>query len=270
MTKPRSNETPQILGMRLWSRSVESLVSESLSELEARRADGRSPFVFACANPHSLTVAESDPEFKRALRAADAVVADGVGVTVIARAVYGIDSLPRITGSDYFHGVMRELDSRGGSAAFFGSSPAVLQLIEARCRERYPNVRLVAMISPPYGDWSAELDSCYLRAINEASPDVLWVGMTAPRQEKWAEANRARIHAPLVGSIGAVFDYFAGTVRRAPAWVCRAGFEWAYRFVREPRRLWERNLLSAPRFVGLALRDRAGFRRTGATRPAST
>ena len=95
-----------------------------------------------------------------------------------------------------------------------------------------------------------------LETINKARPDVLWVGMTAPKQEKWVEANRQKLNVPVIGSIGAVFDFYAGTYSRAPQWICDAGLEWAYRFMREPRRMWQRNFVSAPKFVWLVLKQR--------------
>ena len=92
-----------------------------------------------------------------------------------------------------------------------------------------------------------------VQTINDAKPDVLWVGMTAPKQEKWVEENRHNLTVPVIGSIGAVFDFYAGTYARAPQWVCRIGLEWAYRFLLEPRRMWQRNCVSAPKFLWLVM-----------------
>ena len=91
--------------------------------------------------------------------------------------------------------------------------------------------------------------------INEATPDVLWVGMTAPKQEKWVAANCGRLNARVIGSIGAVFDFYAGTYSRAPRWILKIGLEWAYRFILEPRRMWRRNFVSTPRFIWLVLKQ---------------
>jgi N-acetylglucosaminyldiphosphoundecaprenol N-acetyl-beta-D-mannosaminyltransferase len=258
----------EVLGVPLWSSGLAPLLELSLHAIDAHRAGNGHPFVFACANPHSLVVSDRDAEFKSALNAATAVVADGVGLTLVARRLYGNAMLPRITGSDYFDAVMTALDRRAGRVAFFGSRPEVLQLITARCATRYPRVHIVATISPPYGNWAPDADAAYLQQIREANPDVLWVGMTAPKQEKWVHANLERICAGMVGSIGAVFEYFAGTVKRAPQWVCRLGLEWAYRFAHEPARLWERNFISTPQFMGLALRERATILRDAARRRA--
>ncbi len=109
------------------------------------------------------------------------------------------------------------------------------------------------MLSPPFGSWSDEQNRRMVQLINDAKPDVLWVGMTAPKQEKWVEENRHNLTAPVIGSIGAVFDFYAGTYARAPQWVCHIGLEWAYRFLLEPRRMWQRNCVSAPKFLWLVL-----------------
>ena len=92
-----------------------------------------------------------------------------------------------------------------------------------------------------------------VQVIHHAKPDILWVGMTAPKQEKWVEANRRQLNTQVIGSIGAVFDFYAGTYARAPQWICLIGLEWAYRFILEPRRMWQRNFVSAPKFVWLVL-----------------
>jgi N-acetylglucosaminyldiphosphoundecaprenol N-acetyl-beta-D-mannosaminyltransferase len=92
--------------------------------------------------------------------------------------------------------------------------------------------------------------------IRAFGPDVLWVGMTAPRQEKWIYDNAVECQAPVIGAIGAVFDYYGGTVTRAPRWICKLGFEWLYRLAGEPRRLWKRTLVSAPLFFWMVARER--------------
>ena len=227
---------------------------EEITARSMRAVDGAGGRVtFACANPHSLVMAQQDAEFMTALRATDLVVADGVGVTVMAR-LLGIDVGPRITGTAYFLSVMRALQARGhGRVFFFGSSNAVLGRIAARMKDDFPALTVCGSLSPPYRPWSADENATMLEEINRARPDVLWVGMTAPKQERWVHANAGRLTAPVVGSIGAVFDFYAGTNPRAPQWMCDLGLEWIYRLVREPRRMWRRTFVSGPRFVGKAL-----------------
>jgi N-acetylglucosaminyldiphosphoundecaprenol N-acetyl-beta-D-mannosaminyltransferase len=165
---------------------------------------------------------------------------------------------PRITGTDYFHALLGGLQQRGGGRVFFfGSSQRVLDRIAERFAADFPSLTLCGTLSPPFGEWSDKENCRMVQVINEAKPDVLWVGMTAPKQEKWVESNRRELSAPVIGSIGAVFDFYAGTYSRAPQWMCRVGLEWAYRFLLEPRRMWRRNFLSAPKFVWLVFRYHA-------------
>jgi len=209
--------------------------------------------VFVCANPHSLVVAQHDSNFQSALIHADLVVADGIGVSLMARLV-GVQIGPRITGTDYFHAVLMALQQRGGGRIFFfGSSQRVLDLIAQRFARDFPALTLCGVYSPPFGSWSQEQNRRMVQVINNAKPDVLWVGMTAPKQEKWVEENRHNLTVQVIASIGAVFDFYAGTYTRAPQWVCQIGLEWAYRFMLEPRRMWRRNCVSAPKFLWLVL-----------------
>lgn len=243
-----AGENCVMLGVRLDTCSLPSLAGRALESVGERAL----PFTFACANPHSLVTAQRDGVFMRALQSCSAVVADGVGVTVAGR-VAGVDVGPRITGADFYLEVMARLNRRGGRVLFFGSHDAVLRRMVARAQRDYPNLHAQGL-SPPYGAWSAELNESLLQQIEDAQPDVLWVGMTAPKQEKWVHANASRLAVPVIASIGAVFDFYAETVTRAPTWVCDAGLEWLYRLVREPQRLWRRTLLSGPEFLWLVLR----------------
>jgi len=243
-----------LLGVRIWADGLEHLIDSSLAAISGR-GNVQRPYVFACANPHSLTVADRDPAFKLALREADAVVADGVGVQIAAN-LCGRSLGPRITGIDYFRALMNALNRRGDArVAYFGSQTSVLDKLIARGGAAFPHVSVVKAISPPYGEWSIEANQRFIEEINASKPDVLWVGMTAPKQEKWVRDNQHKLDCGVVGSIGAVFDYFAGTVRRAPEWVCDMGLEWAYRLSREPKRLWQRTFVSAPQFLGLAMSE---------------
>jgi N-acetylglucosaminyldiphosphoundecaprenol N-acetyl-beta-D-mannosaminyltransferase len=239
-----------MLGVRVGTRTLPELTAAAQESIVRRERS----FVFACANPHSLVVANSDAEFRSALGSADAVVADGVGCQWGAR-LLGVSVGPRITGTDFFLSTMRMLDERGGRAFFFGSSEHVLEKLTLRARRDFPHLALGAL-SPPFRPWSEVENSAMVSRINAFAPDVLWVGMTAPKQEKWVAANVQALEAPVIGSIGAVFDYYAGVTQRAPGWVCRAGLEWLYRLPREPRRLWRRTLISAPQFVWLVLCER--------------
>ena len=240
----------ELLGVRIGAGSLAELITASRVAISNRE----SPFVFACANPHSLVMANRDAEFRAALSRASVVVADGVGCQWGA-VLSGVSVGPRITGSDYFVALMSHLDRSRGKAFFFGSSSAVLAKLTERVRRDFPEVAIAAL-SPPYRPWSESENAAMLGEIRRFDPDVLWVGMTAPKQEKWVAAHANECAVPVIGSIGAVFDYYAGATKRAPDWVCKAGFEWLYRLPGEPKRLWRRTLVSAPAFLWLVLLQR--------------
>ena len=238
-----------LLGIPIDRKSLAEVTEEALEAINRRMSQR----VFACANPHSLVAAQHDDCFQSALTHANLVVADGVGVSLMARLV-GVQIGPRITGTDYFQAVLNALQQSGsGRVFFFGSSQRVLDLIAKRFASDFPSLILCGMLSPPFRSWSDEENRRMVQVINDAKPDVLWVGMTAPKQEKWVEENRYNLTVPVIGSIGAVFDFYAGTYARAPQWICHIGFEWAYRFLLEPRRMWQRNCVSAPKFLWLVL-----------------
>ena len=145
---------------------------------------------------------------------------------------------------------MGEGGERGSVVMFMGSSEHVLQLIRDRCAKDYPNLRVVTY-SPPYKPEFSENDNRQIiEAINQADPDLLWIGMTAPKQEKWTYRHwdALNIHCH-VGTIGAVFDFYAGTVKRAPLWWQNHSLEWLYRLLKEPRRMWRRYIIGNVKFL---------------------
>jgi len=240
----------RILGVRIGRRSLDDLVSAAQTTITRRQES----FIFACANPHSLVVARSDQQFRAALDGASAIVADGVGCQWAAT-LSGVSVGPRITGMNFFLSIMQALDHSGGRAFFFGSRDEVLLKLAERVKSNFPQVE-VASLAPPFGPWSEAENLAMIDKIRDFAPDVLWVGMTAPKQEKWVAANAAKLAIPVIGSIGAVFDYYAGVTNRAPQWICDLGLEWLYRLPREPKRLWRRTFVSAPLFLWYVLLER--------------
>jgi N-acetylglucosaminyldiphosphoundecaprenol N-acetyl-beta-D-mannosaminyltransferase len=215
----------------------------------------------ACANPHSLVVASRDPTFREALRGASILLPDGAGI-VLASRILGLPMKERIAGADFFLAVSEALNKQGGARYFFlGSTTRVLDLIVKRIAAEYPAITVCGTYSPPFrAEFSEEDNETMREAVNAANPDVLWVGMTAPKQENWIYSNRERLHVPLSAAIGAVFDFYAGTKRRSSPFWQRLGLEWLPRFLREPRRLWQRNLKSTPIFLFWVLREKARLR----------
>ena len=248
-----SGDTPGVLlGIPIGPSSLASAIADALDAIDRKKQ----AVVFACANTHSVVVAQSDPTFFNALIDADQVVADGVGVKIMGRFAR-VNVGPRIVGEEYFSSLMRSLQQRRhGRIFFFGSSDEVLQKIAEKMQQAYPSLTLCGVLSPPFRPWSEEENAGMIQMINDARPDVLWVGMTAPKQEKWVFNNRHELKVPVIGSIGAVFDFFAGAIPSPPPWVRKAGLEAFYRLFRNsnPGRFWLRGL-SIPKLVFMVLRE---------------
>ena len=203
----------------------------------------------ACLNPHSYAEALRDNNFSSALKSADWLIPDGVGI-VIAAKVLGRAIKERVTGADVFESVMQELNMCSGSVFFLGSTEWTLKHIEKRLKVDFPNVRIAGLYSPPFQAEFDEVENqAMVAAISAATPDVLWVGMTAPKQEKWIAAHRELLPIKFVGAIGAVFDFYSGKIKRSPPVFQRMGLEWLPRLIQEPKRLWRRTFISAPVFL---------------------
>ena len=211
-------------------------------------------------NAHSYNTALKDSLFAEVLVNGDALIPDGISVVKACRWLKA-KSQPteRIAGWDLFVFEMERLNKRGGRCMFMGSSENVLTRIKEKAAVEYPNIEVLTY-SPPYKpEFSEEDNKAIISAINNANPDLLWIGMTAPKQEKWTYSRwkELDIHCH-VGTIGAVFDFFAGTVERAPIWWQRHGLEWLYRLIREPRRMWKRYIIGNALFLWNVMKEKCG------------
>ena len=246
-------------------------------------------------NAHSYNTARKDELFAETLTNGDVLIPDGVSIVKACRWIKA-KSQPkeRIAGWDLFEFEMNKLEecgmknvecgannssldnSQSASAdhsklkiqnskfrerpltvMFMGSSQKVLDLVVKRAAEVYPHLKIVTY-SPPYKpEFSEEDNKAIIEAINAVDPDLLWIGMTAPKQEKWTYShwNELNIHCH-VGTIGAVFDFFAGTVERAPIWWQRHGLEWLYRLLKEPKRMWRRYIIGNTLFLWNMLKEK--------------
>ena len=245
-------------------------------------------------NAHSYNTARKDSLFAEALTNGDVLIPDGVSIVKACKWIKA-KSQPkeRIAGWDLFSFEMEKLEreseelrvkseesnsitsSKDGQedsslfslrsslkkVMFMGSSQKVLDLIVKRAAEVYPHLKVVTY-SPPYKpEFSDEDNKAIIDAINAANPDLLWIGMTAPKQEKWTYShwNELNIHCH-VGTIGAVFDFFAGTYKRAPQWWQEHSLEWLYRLIKEPKRMWRRYVLGNPLFLWNITLEAIGIR----------
>jgi len=200
--------------------------------------------LISTVNAHSYNVAKTDKSFLTALKGSDILLADGIGV-VLAYRLLG-KSVQKMAGSDLFKYEMERLQQMNGTCFFLGSTQETLEKIKEKAAQEYPNVKVYSY-SPPYTtSFSAIENAAMVNEINTIRPDALFIGLTAPKQEKWAFAHKEDLRVAHICCIGAVFDFYAGTVKRPPKWMIGFGLEWLGRLVSEPQRLWKRYLLSSP------------------------
>jgi N-acetylglucosaminyldiphosphoundecaprenol N-acetyl-beta-D-mannosaminyltransferase len=198
-------------------------------ELLSWRAASRRGYV-TLVNPHSIVSCGRDPNMLAAVRDSDLALPDGVGITLASR-LLGYGRARRIAGPS----LMLDLCNWGRSAGlrhfFYGGGEGVADELTRRFKQRFPGLQIAGALCPPFRTLTPEEDESIVQTINAATPDLVWVGLGTAKQEKW-----------MAGHVGAAFDFHTGIVPWAPAWVRRAGLEWAYRLAHEPRRLWRRNL----------------------------
>lgn len=204
-----------------------------------------------CANPHSLVVAASDPEFLSALRSADFLIPDGAGIVLASKLTHG-NIRERVSGPDVMELLTRRLQQRGGHSYFFlGSTQATLDGLMRRMHDDFPFIEVKGTFTPVFSDEMPEEENDrIISLIERMRPSVVWVGMTAPKQEKWVMKNKQRMpHTKLICAVGAGFDFFSGMKQRSPEWARENYMEWLPRLLREPFRLWRRNIISTPVFL---------------------
>jgi len=195
--------------------------------------------VISTINQYSYCIAREDDEFKWSLKESDILLPDGVGISMAYKLLEG-GRIDKIAGDDMHTFLLKSLNERNGSCFYMGSSPTTLDKIKKRISNEYPNIA-VGSYSPPFKPLFTDKENDdIIEAVNSFRPDVLFVGMTAPKQEKWSLAHKASLDTNVICSIGAVFDFYAGTVKRpSPLWV-NLGLEWLVRLLKEPKRMWRR------------------------------
>lgn len=226
-----------------------TLFNESLDDIK------ESKLLINTINAHSFNTVRKDIDFKSALKGSNVLLPDGIGVVWATKFLTG-QKVRKIAGDDLFHYQMNRLNSSGGKCFFLGSTNETLQKISERAAIDYPNV-IVFNYSPPYRTvFSEEENRLMVEKVNDKAPDVLFVGMTAPKQEKWAYQNFDKLNVGHICCIGAVFDFYAGTSKRAPKWMIKLGLEWLYRLLSNPKRMWRRYLVGNLKFIATIIKEK--------------
>ncbi len=235
-------------GMRIDAGTYSS--STQLITQWAREA--RSCYV-AIANVHLTMEAYDSADYRALINHSALVTADGMPLVWVLRK-RGHRTAERVYGPTLMLHVCEAAAAQGLPIALFGGSPEVLAQLTRTLLARFPKLSIACALSPPFGPISAELDASYCAQLNASGARILFVGLGCPKQERWMAAHQGRLQSVMLG-VGAAFNFHAGHIRQAPAWLQRAGLEWAFRLAMEPRRLWRRYLWHNPRFIALVARE---------------
>ena len=206
-------------------------------------------------NAYSFCLLQEDKLFQNAILKSNHVLVDGISVVWAMRFLSG-QKFKKIAGADLLAWEMDRLQKKGGKCFFLGSTDNTLKRIYERAKIDYPNVRVQSYQPPFKPDFSKEDNEAMVTAVNSFSPDVLFIGLTAPKQEKWGASHIEELQAKHICCIGAAFDFYAMTIKRAPRWMIKLGLEWFYRFIREPKRNWKRYIIGNSKFIGLILKEK--------------
>lgn len=199
-------------------------------------------------NPHSYVTAKNDVLFEEALRDSDFLIPDGSGIVLAAKQI-NKKVIKKIAGADLHKFLLEKMNNHGGKVFYVGASQNTLDKIEEKIKKEYPGIK-VQSYSPPFKpEFSSEDNDLIVAKINTFIPDILFIGMTAPKQEKWLHQHKKELDFKVASCIGAVFDFYAGTVERPGQFWINVHLEWFLRLLREPKRLWRRNFLSTPLFL---------------------
>lgn len=232
-----------VLGVDISAINMTMAVDEITRWIETRESH------YVCVTGvHGVMEAQRDPELLAIHNASGLTTPDGMPMVWAGRWA-GASWMGRVYGPELMLLVLERAAERGWKSFLYGGNDGVPELVAARLTERFPTLKIVGTYSPPFRPLtSAEEDEVVAR-INASGADLVWVGLSTPKQERWMAAHARRLDAPMLAGVGAAFDFHAGLVPQAPAWMQKRGLEWFYRLTKEPRRLWKRYLRNNPAFL---------------------
>ncbi len=243
----KNMKTCKILGVNI----AVTNMAETINYIETNLEELRGNYI-CVSNVHTTVTAYEDPEYCKVQNAAALALPDGKPLSVVSQH-RGFSEAERVTGPD----LMGELFARdnGLKHFFYGDTPETLAVLKEKLMDKYPHLKIVGMISPPFRALTEEEEAADIAAINESGADIIWIGLGAPKQERYMYAHKGMLHGVMIG-VGAGFSYHAGQIKRAPQWMQRIGMEWFYRLMQDPKRLASRYLKTNLKFIWKVWREK--------------
>lgn len=240
-------KTCRILGVNIAVTNMAQTVQYIENNLEELRGK------YICvSNVHTTVMAHDNPAYRNVQNSAAIALPDGKPLSVVSRK-RGYTEAERVTGPD----LMGELFARenGLKHFFYGDKEETLQILQQKLKEKYPDIQIVGMVSPPFRSLSQEEEKAYIQQINDSGADIIWIGLGAPKQENWMYEHQGMFQGVMVG-VGAGFSYHAGLIKRAPEWMQKMSLEWLYRLMQDPVRLFKRYFTTNLKFLLLEAKDK--------------
>ena len=236
----------ELFGVKFCVSRIEEAVHHVIGHLDRLKGE------YICfSNVHTTVMAKENKEYADVLNGAAYVFPDGAPIARL-EIKKGYQGVERVAGPDFMENMFRDTQYTGISHYFYGSTEETIESLKVRLAKQYPGLDVRGFYSPPFRPLTAEEDAEDIRRINESGADIVWIGLGAPKQEKWMNAHKGKINAVMMG-VGAGFDFHAGTIQRAPKWMRRIGLEWLYRLIKDPVRLYKRYIVTNIKFAWYSL-----------------
>ena len=253
--------TPSVASFPVLGVRVDALqIPDAIAQMEqwiARREGCR---YVAVTGMHGVTEAQHDAEFKTILNSAGLVVPDGMPLVWIGRR-HGFKMRRRVYGPELMATFCEQTSTKGYRHFFYGGAPGVAEDLASRFVSRFSGLIVAGTYSPPFRTLTQDEDREIVQAIERVQADIVWVGLSTPKQERWMFEHRDRLNIPVLVGVGAAFDFHTGRIAQAPAWMGNHGLEWLFRLSVEPRRLWRRYLFRGAEFAALVLLELGGLKK---------
>lgn len=252
--EPSEPERVNILGVGVSALNMELALRET--ELLLQRGEHG----YVCVTGvHGIMEAQSDEQFRDILNRSFLTTPDGMPTVWLGR-LHGFKHMSRVYGPDYMLALCERSVARGYRHFLYGGKPGVAEEVRTELTRRFPGLSIVGTYTPPFRPLSADEEDDLRSELETLQPDVLWCGLSTPKQERFMAAYRNRLPVKLMVGVGAAFDLLSGNLSEAPDWMKKTGLQWLYRLIKEPRRLWRRYLLNNPRFTWLSFLQLTGLK----------